>query len=323
MGISHSTSSNISKIDCMASSYILNMSIKDLTLLQDKEYCNKLILLVSNIIKQNLSIDEINTLFKKIDPTDYNKFHHSIEIAKFYIKIGHLFAINISTIINIKNILEQSQSQANDIKGGGDEDDFVVNIQELMDLYYDSDYNVNNGMFLGMNTETKNKYNDDLQQFYSHFTQDKDIMPITILKFTDIPFKLHNNYIHNNETNNNETNNNKTNKNININNIINYANNLKKILFYLNNTIENLIQNTSQLFIIKDKEICLNNDLNTDIIQELIIESRNIITEFYFNYEEEVLENAKIYEAIVMEKVIESTKNQIISIDNELLKFME
>ena len=320
MGISHSTSSNISKIDCMASSYILNMSIKDLTLLQDKEYCNKLILLVSNIIKQNLSIDEINTLFKKIDPTDYNKFHHSIEIAKFYIKIGHLFAINISTIINIKNILEQSQSQSqaqtHDIKGGGDEDDFVVKIQELMDLYYDSDYNVNNGMFLGMNTETKNKYNDDLQQFYSHFTQDKDIMPITILKFTDIPFKLHNNYIHNNETNNNET-------NKNINNIINYANNLKKILFYLNNTIENLIQNTSQLFIIKDKEICLNNDLNTYIIQELIIESRNIITEFYFNYEEEVLENAKIYEAIVMEKVIESTKNQIISIDNELLKFME
>ena len=52
-----------------------------------------------------------------------------------------------------------------------------------------------------------------------------------------------------------------------------------------------------------------------EMVQELIIESRHIITEFYFNYEEEVLENVKIYEAIVMEKVIESTKNQIISID--------
>jgi len=313
MGNSHSSSSssNISKIDCTASSYILNMSIKDLSLLQDKDYCNKLILLVSNIINQNLSIDEINTLFKKIDPSDSNNSHHSIEIAKFYIKIGHLFAINISTIITIKNILKQSQSQ--DIKGGGSEDDnkdFVVNIQELMDLYYDSDYNVKNGVFLGMNSETKNKYNNDLQQFYSHFTQNGDNIPNSILKFTDIPFKLHNNYIHKNEKKN-------------INNIINYANNLKKILYYLNYTMENLIQNTSQLFIIKDKEICLNNELNMEMVQELIIESRNIITEFYFNYEEEVLENAKIYEAIVMEKVIESTKNQIKSLDNELLKFME
>lgn len=114
-----------SVIDNIATKYITQASFNDLMNLNKKEYCNKLVILTSKIIKKrlnNMEIDfldqrtkkgvEINKMAKGnvlyLDRNDLNKLDVTnsvrkrrmcIGIAKFYIKVAHLFAA-ISMTIN-------------------------------------------------------------------------------------------------------------------------------------------------------------------------------------------------------------------------------
>ena len=111
-------------IDTIATRYILTQDFKDMTKLENKEYCNKLIILTSKIISERLSdleieflnqrtkagnvIDEMttdnvlflkDTMLNKLDiqnPT--KKKRVCIGISKFYIKIAHLFAAIVGTL---------------------------------------------------------------------------------------------------------------------------------------------------------------------------------------------------------------------------------
>ena len=119
-------------IDYVATYYILTMDFKSLSKLSEKEYCDKLIILTSDIIEKYLTAHEItyleqrvkegvevNTLNNekfvfidkdKLDSLDIS--HHTKQsikenvkkgrvckgIAKFYIKIAHIFAAIVMTI---------------------------------------------------------------------------------------------------------------------------------------------------------------------------------------------------------------------------------
>jgi hypothetical protein len=115
-------------IDYIATYYILTMDFKSLSRLSEKEYCNKLVILTSDIIKRyfndmeitflsqriknGVEINEMNKdniiFFNKddIDNLDVSndlqknirKKRVCIGIAKFYVKIAHIFAAIVTTI---------------------------------------------------------------------------------------------------------------------------------------------------------------------------------------------------------------------------------
>ena len=115
-------------IDYVATYYILTMDFKSLSKLSEKEYCNKLVILTSDIIKKYFNDIEITYLAQRVkdglvvnDLTKENvtfvnkdqlesldiandaqksikKKRVCIGIAKFYVKIAHIFAAIVMTI---------------------------------------------------------------------------------------------------------------------------------------------------------------------------------------------------------------------------------
>jgi hypothetical protein len=115
-------------IDYISTYYILTADFKSLKKLTEKEYCDKLIVVTSDIIKNNFNTNEIRFLEQRIKgglevnemtqknytyvsqdqlndldvKNDFNKDLKKkrvcIGIAKFYIKIAHIFASIVMTI---------------------------------------------------------------------------------------------------------------------------------------------------------------------------------------------------------------------------------
>jgi len=111
-------------IDYIATNYILTMDFKSLRKLYNKEYCDKLVILTSDIIERYYTDIEITYLSQRIkDGAEINEnkkekviffnkdLLHKLDIknsfkkknicmgiAKFYIKIAHIFAAILTTI---------------------------------------------------------------------------------------------------------------------------------------------------------------------------------------------------------------------------------
>ena len=111
-------------LDYIASYYILTMDFKSLRMLYEKEYCDKLVILTSDIIQRYFTDLEITYISQRIkDGVEINendkdkviffdrdnlinldikdsikKKKICISIAKFYIKIAHIFAAIVTTI---------------------------------------------------------------------------------------------------------------------------------------------------------------------------------------------------------------------------------
>ena len=111
-------------LDYIATYYILTMDFKNLRKLYDKEYCDKLVILTSDIIQRYFTDLEITYLTQRIkDGVEVNELDKDkviffdrdtlskldiqnsikkkricVSIAKFYVKIAHLFAAIVTTI---------------------------------------------------------------------------------------------------------------------------------------------------------------------------------------------------------------------------------
>jgi len=109
------TSSKINKgeiIDFISTHYILTMNFCSLRKLFEKDYCNELIILISEIIMDYLSVDEIINITKRVkyggnmddidDMNDMNDLNnikdYSIYISKFYVKIAHIYSVILVTL---------------------------------------------------------------------------------------------------------------------------------------------------------------------------------------------------------------------------------
>ncbi|RLI34292.1 hypothetical protein DRO66_09065, partial [Candidatus Bathyarchaeota archaeon] len=131
--------STINALDTLATKYILSQNFQDLRQLSSPEYCNKLIILTADVVKQHLTDKEITYLSTKLEgglPTSNLKKEKLVYldtrelqkqnygsaspqksmlrqldvqdsevkdkmckgIARFYIKIAHLFAAIVKTI---------------------------------------------------------------------------------------------------------------------------------------------------------------------------------------------------------------------------------
>ena len=105
----------------VAAKYIIQSTFQDLENLHDPEYCNKLVVLTSDVIEKHLNNLEVTFLDKTINadnqlttkPLVYitqsdldlvdnysidGKKNKCLGIAKFYIKIAHLFAAINKTV---------------------------------------------------------------------------------------------------------------------------------------------------------------------------------------------------------------------------------
>jgi hypothetical protein len=403
-------------IDYIATYYILTMDFKSLSKLSQKEYCDQLVILTSDIIQRYFNDVEITYLAQRIkegmevnelkkDKVIYvtknqlesldiqNDAQKSIKkkrvcigIAKFYIKIAHVFAAIVMTINPVyvykdnlgntvkNNLLEkdlipkkvprkifklnicderihslQDKSQTlRDPTKPVNEDIATINpklctmnvkkdgtiknlaeepgITEFMKLYLDDQYDYSNGTFTGMSEATQKQFAKDLKVFYTAFTGN-ETMPPEITKFSDI--KLRDYQARNGCQGANPI----FNKNYQLDKknplFIQYATNLKNMIEQASEKQKELLKVINELFsFVNDpntgkKKVRVNPKLTEESLQKMVEISRKIILELYVKCETDYVNGIKLYEAIVESKILETTKNQIESLQKESAKITQ
>jgi len=383
-------------LDYVATHYIVTMDFKSLRKLYDKEYCDKLVILTSDIIeryftdleitylaqriKSGVEVNEIDkdkVLFFDRDMLDKLDIQNSIKkkricigIAKFYIKIAHIFAAIVTTINPIyvykdtegntvkANLYEKSKIPANTprsiyklnicenrieaLKNGheivadntgnisispdicsmniGDNEelkdlDDEPGISELMDLYYDDDYDYQTGRFTGMSEKTKQIFLEDLKIFYNVFSGNSGSLPENITKFSDIKLR---DYHKMEQCQGDRPKFETTVKGPLSEELFSkYADNLKNMIVSANVNQKALLSIINQIFVYtidpqtNQKRIRITPKLTEDRLQEIVVETRALIIKLYLTCETNYVEGLKIYEAIVDLKIYEIATSQI------------
>jgi hypothetical protein len=407
-------------IDYIATYYILTMDFQSLRKLYDIEYCDKLVILTSDIIERYFTDLQITYLAENIkgqeegeegeegektketqenvykkdkiiffEKDDISKFDIKnptkkrricLSIAKFYIKIAHVFATILTTvnpvyvykdedgntvkadiynrnkipkgtdveILNLNicdNRINALKRDANvnfsdDLENNteikihpkmcsfnlkpkdGDNDDDTKNLEdepgipELIELYYDDDYDYDTGKFKGMKEETQKLFNKNLQNFYKVFVDNQgESMPEYIKKFSDIKLR---DYNKNPKCNGDNPSYKSTVKGTIKDDLFKqYAKNLREMMKKANTNQELLLDVLNKLFVYmtdpqtNKKIIRINPKLTEEILQEAVLETRAIIINLYLTCETDFANGIKIYEAIVDKKIIETAKSQI------------
>ena len=397
-------------LDFIASYYILTMDFKTLSQLHEKKYCDELVVLTSDIINKYFSDLEVQRLlervesgpeklvyFKKSDidnlkvPDSETKKAYCIDIAKFYIKIAHVFAAIVTTInpeyvykdvfgntvkksliqkseipsgvatqvskINLCseriNALkgkqddeedEEKEAEEKEVEVYGDEtveikpDICTINldkngetnflddepgINELIDLYFDGDYDFKTGKFMGMTTETEKQFQDDLKRFYMAFTDSAD-MPPDIKKFGDIKLRDYSSkkFCESGKSSTSVKGTYKEEL------FLKYADNLKAMIQSVNVKQDELLKIINKIFVyvldpVTDKEVIrVNPDLTELGLQDLIVETRKLVIELYLKCETDFVEGVKIYEAIVESQIFNTTQKHIEQLEKEREKLI-
>lgn len=363
--IEHSNPSFFHTLDFIACHYIFTTNFENMTKLYDKKYCDELVILIGDIInkyytklevthlKERIETGKVTTYKKKINYMTENssKLSDCYQIAKFYVKISHLFFAILMTINPIfiyedpitHRIIKTTLQEKNNIPHtvtpkiisnslcgkkmnmlfGTEKYQLIQNlndeegIPELLNLYYDSGFNHNKNTFTKMSDKMKKKYNHDLKEFYKTFTQKKS-MPENIKTFSDI--KL-NTYALEDEPHEGGR------KRENLVIIKEYAKNLRNMIKNVNNIQKKLLDILEQIFIYdKDPEFPDNEEiirisphLTEKILQDYINTSRKLIVQLYVDCEENFLEGVKIYESLIENITFHTSLLQLEHLHEELL----
>lgn len=192
-------------------------------------------------------------------------------------------------------------------------------IPELLDLYNDDNYNFETGTFNGMSETTKTMFQENLKVFYSTFTGNEE-MPQEIQKFSDIKLRDYNKDGMCQSRLNNAVSGNLSNELF-----MKYADNLKEMISKTNKNRDGLMEILNDLFVYfideetKSKRIRINPKLNEENLKDVVVKARSAIIKLYLTCEQDYVEGIKIYEAIVEQKILETSQNQI----NSLKKMSE
>ena len=382
-------------LDYIATYYILTMDFKSLRKLYDKEYCDKMVILTSDIIDRYFTDMEITYLAQRIkngvevneidkdkviffDRDDLTKLdvNNSIKkkrmclsIAKFYIKIAHIFAAIVTTINPVYvykdtegNTVKASLYEKGKIPVNAPRDIYKLNIcdnrinalknkytldpnekgeitispkicnfnirddgkektlqdepgiPELMELYYDDNYDYKIGKFTGMKPKTQEIFQADLKIFYSIFAGNPDL-PANITKFSDIKLRDY----HNMEQCKGQRPKFETTVRGPLSDslIQKYAENLKKMVVTANTNQQNLLTIINKLFVYTidpqtgKKQIRVTPSLKEDELQDIVVETRALIIKLYLTCEVDYVNSLNLYEAIVDKKIFETAQSQI------------
>ena len=112
--LNNNNSEFISKLNEIATDYILGQNFQDMIRLTNSKYCNDLVIITSKILKKSFFSNQIQVMYKQISEGDIysgqsilgisgssqkeQTKNMCIEIAKYYVKIAHLFAAIITTL---------------------------------------------------------------------------------------------------------------------------------------------------------------------------------------------------------------------------------
>jgi hypothetical protein len=193
-------------------------------------------------------------------------------------------------------------------------------INELIDLYFDGDYDFKTGKFMGMTTETEKQFQEDLKRFYLAFTDNTD-MPPEVKKFSDIKLrdystkKFCESGLSVKGTYKDEL-------------FLKYADNLKAMIQSVNVKQDELLAIINKIFVYvldpvtNEEVIRVNPDLTESSLQDLIVETRKLIIELYLKCETDFVEGVKIYEAIVESQIFNTTQKHIEQLEKEREKLI-
>ena len=194
-------------------------------------------------------------------------------------------------------------------------------INELIDLYYDGDYDYKTGKFLGMSADTERLFQDDLKRFYLAFT-DSTEMPTDVKKFGDIKLRDYSKKKFCESVQKPLTGTYKDAL------FVKYAENLKNMVKSVNVKQAELLDIINKIFVyvldpVTKKDIIrVNPDLNEDMLQEVVVQARNLIIELYLKCETDFVEGVKIYEAIVESQIFTTTQKHIDQLEKEQEKLI-
>ena len=202
-------------------------------------------------------------------------------------------------------------------------------IPELMELYYDDNFNYETGKFLKMSDSSRKEYENDLLIFYNVFTGNNvKVLPPNIKSFSDVKLKTYHNTAdcQGNNPLFDQAFKGPTNKKL----FIQYANNVKNMVKNANDNQESLLKIINELFIYdknkdkdnndkensdknkeNDKLIRVNPKLTEEGLQKIVVETRNLIMKLYLTCELDYTNGIKIYEAIIEKKILDTSNNQI------------
>ena len=109
--LADSNSKFLSKLNDIATNYILGQNFQDMIRLTNSKYCDDLVIITSKLLKKSYSPQQIHYAYKKIFDKSIGvdvgvdvgvdaqqKKKMCIDIAKYYVKIAHLFAAIITTL---------------------------------------------------------------------------------------------------------------------------------------------------------------------------------------------------------------------------------
>ncbi len=382
-------------VDFIAVNYIFTADFQSLKRLTEKNYCDKMIVLTADIldryyndleityleqrVKQGAEVNELahdrvfymnKDKFEALDVSNdkkksLKKKRVCIGIAKFYIKIAHIFAAIVMTINPVYTYKDESgatqktplaqkdsiprstprtlfklnvcDNRIRALRRGMQEDadgehvklhpnicdlndpDRVTvadepGITELMELYFDDDYDYSTGKFRGMSEATKAAFRKDLELFYTTFTG-QDRMPETIQKFSDIKLRDYKRSEACQSSNSILRASYKISKHDDL--FVRYAENILRM-------IQNATQNQRKLLAVinllftyvidpytQKKVIRIHPELNETRLQQAVDTARKLIVELYVRCEKDYITGVKIYEAIVETKILQTTQSQI------------
>jgi len=362
-------------IDKLASEYILNMDIKNLSRMSNKQYCDKLVVLTGDILSKKFDHAEITMLKKRTDGTydnettkekvyfldndklnDLDKTSMCRDIAKFYVKIAHLYAAIISTINPVYEYEEDGQLKMatlmnkNEIPKNAVITKYDLNIcnRRIKSL---QSYKVGDGNDVIMQPEVcdmdretldkepgipelkmlyyDNNYNYETGEFREmsqetavRFKDDLKRFYTTFTGETEIPEGINDfssvklRYY----------------KDCCANEIhiqedddlfVLYAKHLNQMISNSKVNQNKLIQILDSLLVSDNGVMKVNSDIGETEIQELIQNARALIIDLYINCEEDYVKGMKIYESIVEHNILHTTERQIEMLQKQASQLIE
>jgi hypothetical protein len=103
----------LSKLNEIATDYILGQNFQDMVRLTNSKYCDDLVIITSKILKKSFFSNQIQIIYNKLSAgsLEHSRYVYEnttftneqrrtlcIEIAKYYVKVAHLFAAIITTL---------------------------------------------------------------------------------------------------------------------------------------------------------------------------------------------------------------------------------
>jgi hypothetical protein len=365
----------IDTLDFIACNYIFTLNYENMKKLYDKNYCDKLVVLTSDIINNYYNEIEVNQLsdrisfgenflhkpkqekiiyYQKSDITDNSKQSNCNKIAKFYVKIGHLFSAILTTISpeyiykdpKTGKITKKTLQQKKDIPPGV-KPQIVSNslcTKRLNLLLQNQIKNpLNKDNYKQTDTLSEENGIPELMNLYLDSNYDfstglfTSMSPETELKYhkdlTDFytsftqedimpdtiksfsDIKLKDNFKKYDITIEDYQ---LSNKSL----IQKYAENIKNMIQRIDFIQQKLLDILNQVFIINEHEdnIRISHLLTETKLQQFIEECRENIVELYIHCEEDFVEGINIYEAIIEDILLKTTISQISSLQDILDK---